>query len=183
VTEKDRTHQAPKGQARRSKPGQKRSSFLSVRLTGEELDRLRDLAARQGIGPSTFVRTLLTGALERETRAAKPVTAGTVKEAREAYVPGTTVKYSWIIEPEFPFIEIGRNLEPVIKGKGTPVWALVSYATRGGMSPREISDLWDGFVTEEEVTNALAYWRAHPNMVDDKQRPDDGVPWQSTKSG
>jgi len=42
---------------------QKRSSFLSVRLTGEELTQLRDLAGRKGLGPSTFIRTLIKDAL------------------------------------------------------------------------------------------------------------------------
>jgi antitoxin component of RelBE/YafQ-DinJ toxin-antitoxin module len=51
-----------------NKPKQKRSSFLAVRLTGEELTRLRDIAAKQGLGPSTFARMLLTSAIERQSQ-------------------------------------------------------------------------------------------------------------------
>ena len=54
-----------KGTVNRPKSRQKRSSFLAVRLTGEELTRLRDVAAGQGLGPSTYARMILTSALER----------------------------------------------------------------------------------------------------------------------
>ncbi|MBI2916921.1 MAG: hypothetical protein HYY01_02920 [Chloroflexi bacterium] len=53
-----------KGTVNRPKPRQKRSSFLAVRLTGEELTRLRDMAAQLGLGPSTFARLLLMSVLE-----------------------------------------------------------------------------------------------------------------------
>jgi len=45
------------GEAQKEK--QKRSSFLSIRLTGEELAQLRDIATASGIGPSTYVRMLV----------------------------------------------------------------------------------------------------------------------------
>lgn len=57
-----------KGQLNKPKRGQKRTSFLAVRLTGEELTRLRDLAAKQGIGPSTFARLILTAAIQKERK-------------------------------------------------------------------------------------------------------------------
>ena len=41
------------------KEKQKRSSFLTIRLTGEELTRLRDLASSKGMGPSTYIRALI----------------------------------------------------------------------------------------------------------------------------
>lgn len=52
-----------------SKPGrtEKRSSFLVIRLTGEELTHLRDIAAEQGLGPSTFARLSLKRAIERDS--------------------------------------------------------------------------------------------------------------------
>jgi predicted DNA binding CopG/RHH family protein len=53
-----------KGTLNKPKAKQKRSSFLAVRLTGEELTRLRDMAAKQGVGPSTFARMILTSAIE-----------------------------------------------------------------------------------------------------------------------
>jgi len=52
------------GTINKPKAKQKRSSFLAVRLTGEELTQLRDLAAKQGLGPSTYARILLTSVIE-----------------------------------------------------------------------------------------------------------------------
>ena len=49
-----------------NKPRKNRSSFLAVRLTDEEITHLRDIAAKQGLGPSTFARILLTSAIERQ---------------------------------------------------------------------------------------------------------------------
>jgi hypothetical protein len=55
-----------KGTINKPRPKQKLTSFLAVRLTGEELTRLRDIAAKQGLGPSTYARIVLTSALERQ---------------------------------------------------------------------------------------------------------------------
>ncbi len=64
-----------KGRVNKPKAGQKRSSFLAVRMTGEELTRLRDVAARQGLGPSTFARLLLTRAVECQVSLPKAATS------------------------------------------------------------------------------------------------------------
>lgn len=53
-----------KGEVQKSK--QKRSSFLSIRLTGEEITKLRNVAAKFGMGPSTYVRQLLKLTIEPE---------------------------------------------------------------------------------------------------------------------
>lgn len=50
------------------KEKQKRSSFLTIRLNGEELTRLRDLASSKGMGPSTLIRTLIKEALTPRER-------------------------------------------------------------------------------------------------------------------
>lgn len=52
------------GTINKPRPKQKLTSFLAVRLTGEELTKLRDIAAKQGVGPSTYARILLTSAIE-----------------------------------------------------------------------------------------------------------------------
>ena len=52
------------GEVQKSK--QKRSSFLSIRLTGEELTQLRDMAAKFGMGPSTYARQVLRLAIEQK---------------------------------------------------------------------------------------------------------------------
>lgn len=48
--------------------GQKRTSFLAIRLTGEELTRLRDVAAKQGLGPSTFARAVILRTLGQQRK-------------------------------------------------------------------------------------------------------------------
>ena len=52
----------PKGKVQ--KKGQNRASFLSIRLTGKELDNLRIKAAEYGLAPSTYARQVLKQALE-----------------------------------------------------------------------------------------------------------------------
>lgn len=47
---------------------QKRSSFLTVRLSGRELTKLRDIAVRQGIGPSTLARIILLAEMNKASR-------------------------------------------------------------------------------------------------------------------
>src|SRR4030042_581554 len=53
-----------KGTINKPRAKQKLTSFLAVRLTGEELTKLRDVAAKQGLGPSTYARILITTAIE-----------------------------------------------------------------------------------------------------------------------
>ena len=64
-----------KGIINKPKSGKKRSSFLAIRLTGEELTHLRDVAAEQGLGPSTFARVVLTRVIERKDSLPKVVTS------------------------------------------------------------------------------------------------------------
>lgn len=52
------------GEVQKSK--QQRSSFLSIRLTGDELTQLRDMAAKVGVGPSTYVRHVLNFVIQQE---------------------------------------------------------------------------------------------------------------------
>lgn len=47
------------------RPQHKLSSFLTVRLTGDELTKLRDIADKNGIGPSTYARLILKSIIER----------------------------------------------------------------------------------------------------------------------
>lgn len=51
---------------------QNRTSFLSVRLTGEELDKLGAIARERGVGPSTFARMVLTAIIEQHDRPKQP---------------------------------------------------------------------------------------------------------------
>ncbi len=43
---------------------QNRASFLSIRLTGEELARLREIATGHGLGPSTYARLIIVQGME-----------------------------------------------------------------------------------------------------------------------
>ncbi len=70
-----------------NKPKQKRSSFLAVRLTGDELTRLRDVAASKGLGPSTFARLLLTSVITRDSKLPKNVTLDELKDILEKHLP------------------------------------------------------------------------------------------------
>ena len=79
-----------KGRVTRPRPGQKRSSFLAVRLTGEELTRLRDVAAEQGLGPSTFARSVLMGAVGQGTVSPKRMTLKQITTALEETLPDET---------------------------------------------------------------------------------------------
>jgi hypothetical protein len=47
-------------------PGQKRASFLNIRLTGQELTQLRDIAGKFGVGPSTYARHVLKTRINQE---------------------------------------------------------------------------------------------------------------------
>ena len=76
-----------KGRINKPESGQKRSSFLAVRLTGAELTQLRDIAARQGLGPSTFARLILTSAIERQGESSRYVTMNELKEIVERRLP------------------------------------------------------------------------------------------------
>lgn len=67
---------------------QKRSSFLAVRLNGEEITRLRDAAAKQGVPLSTFTRQALVKAGETKktmtlTQAIELLASGITDEDRE----------------------------------------------------------------------------------------------------
>jgi hypothetical protein len=59
-----------KGKAQKKK--QNRASFLSVRLTGDELASLREKATRYGLGPSTYARQILIQAMESGERHLPP---------------------------------------------------------------------------------------------------------------
>jgi hypothetical protein len=55
-----------RGRIHKPVPGQQRNSFLAVRMTGKEIGQLRDLAVKQGVGPSTYARMLLVKAIEEQ---------------------------------------------------------------------------------------------------------------------
>jgi hypothetical protein len=72
-----------KGVLNRPEPNKKRTSFLSVRLTGEELDRLYEIAKERGVGPSTFTRMVLISLIEQHDKPTKTIT---FEQACEAMV-------------------------------------------------------------------------------------------------
>lgn len=59
----------------------KRVSFLSVRLTAEEIGLLHDLSAKHGVGISTFTRRLILNAVAEDKAAARHVTANEIAAA------------------------------------------------------------------------------------------------------
>ena len=68
-----------KGRLNRPAPNEQRTSFLSVRLSGDELTRLRDLAVKYDCGPSTLARRVLVGLLEQVEKASKQEDTKTVR--------------------------------------------------------------------------------------------------------
>ncbi len=76
-----------KGRISKPTAGQKRSSFLAVRLTGEELTQLRDRAAKHGVGPSTFARIVLTSAIEHENKLPDSMSLNQLLEMLENSLP------------------------------------------------------------------------------------------------
>jgi len=76
-----------KGRLVKPKAGQQRSSILAVRLTGEELSRLRDIAAKRGVGPSTFARLVLSSVIEHEGELPKVITLDQLKSAFASNIP------------------------------------------------------------------------------------------------
>ena len=76
-----------KGRVNKAKAGQKRSSFLAVRLTGEELTRLRDIAAKQGLGPSTFARLILMSTIGRGSKLPKFITLDELRDTLVENLP------------------------------------------------------------------------------------------------
>lgn len=78
-----------RGRINRAKPEKKMSSFLSIRLTGEELTRLRDMAAEFGMAPSTYARQVLKLAIEQQV----------LKLVMELKDPPPLLSPSFLIEP------------------------------------------------------------------------------------
>jgi hypothetical protein len=84
------------------RPRQKRSSFLVVRLSGEELEGLRRLAAKQGLGPSTLARIILTSAIDQVDTAVTRMSPGELKGAavREPGSPYLSVAEQFVVDHE-----------------------------------------------------------------------------------
>jgi len=55
-----------RGKWNKPSPKQTRASFLTVRLTGEELTLLRDVAAKSYLSPSTFARMAIMSAVNEQ---------------------------------------------------------------------------------------------------------------------
>jgi hypothetical protein len=75
-----------KGKINKPVAKDKRSSFLAVRLSGAELTRLRDVAAKEGLGSSTFARKVLLEAIGRGE--ARAVTREELERVLEAALEG-----------------------------------------------------------------------------------------------
>ncbi len=101
-----------KGRLNRARSDQKRSSFLTVRLTGEELTQLRDVAAKQGLGPSTFARTVLTSVVNRGGEMPKRVVTLTeFREALERNLPQSIIDRAKAFTKD---ISIGDPCDPTL---------------------------------------------------------------------
>ncbi|MDP3063820.1 MAG: hypothetical protein Q8O40_11525 [Chloroflexota bacterium] len=99
-----------RGRLNKPQASQRRSSFLAVRLTGEELTRLRDTAAKRGLGPSTFARGILLSAIEGHSEPSSR-TAGEFAGILEARL---TKVQEERVETLFNKVVIGDPKNPVL---------------------------------------------------------------------
>lgn len=64
----------------------------------------------------------------------------------------------------------GYRSEPVVKGKGIPVWAIAAYVLDLDLSYEEVVSDWEGEISVEEVEAAMEYYQAHPEEIEEKRR-------------
>jgi len=64
----------------------------------------------------------------------------------------------------------GYRSEPVVKGKGIPVWAIAAYVLDLDLSYEEVVSDWEGEISVDEVNAAMEYYRAHPEEIEEKRR-------------
>jgi uncharacterized protein (DUF433 family) len=77
--------------------------------------------------------------------------------------PSFETYIEWIDKP-------GYRSEPVVKGKGIPVWAIAAYVLDLDLSYEEVVSDWEGEISVDEVKAAMEYYQAHPEEVEEKRR-------------
>jgi hypothetical protein len=100
-----------KGKINKPDGEQKRSSFLAVRMTGEELTRLRDVAAKNGMGPSTFARFVINSAIEYQNRTLRSISLRQLGDAFESSLPEPLRKKAEVFVKD---ANIGEPNNPVL---------------------------------------------------------------------
>jgi len=112
------------GKAQKKK--QNRESFLSVRLTGEELSRLKEQAAFHGVGSSTYARQAIIQAIESGIGSVSPTLLlslfkrlhSTTGQPQEEHLKQVDKLYRQYIEAEEAF---ARNFARfIMPGMTTP---------------------------------------------------------------
>jgi len=63
----------------------------------------------------------------------------------------------------------GYRSDPMIKGKGIPIWAIAAYVLDLGLSSEEVVADWEGEISVEEVEAAMEYYQAHPEEIEQKR--------------
>ena len=108
------------------------------------------------------------------TVGAKPAVAGgfavTVEpEGSSLFVGGYQLPstYERVIER---IDRVGYRTDPVLKGKGIPVWAIVAYVLDLDLSYQEVVSDWEGEISVDEVKAAMEYYQAHPEEIEQKRR-------------
>ena len=101
------------GKAQKKK--QKRESFLSIRLTGEQLTQLREAAAHYGSGPSTYARQLIIQGMELKSPSLLPDIFNTLCQ-QVNYVSGEQKQeyVERLMEIVKRYLEVQENLAPQI---------------------------------------------------------------------
>lgn len=69
----------------------------------------------------------------------------------------------------------GTRGEPVIRGKGFPVWSIVGYYLATGGKTQTMIEDYGGELTIEEIDAAMAYYKQHQDVIDAKLRANERV--------
>ena len=87
----------------------------------------------------------------------------------------TGLPLPWIQLPTYERLieridRVGYRTDPVLKGKGIPVWAIVAYVLDLDLSYEEVVSDWEGEISVDEVKAAMEYYQAHPEEIEQKRR-------------
>ena len=99
----------------------------------------------------------------------------TFYEHLAAFSPPNISIRTHVPQPSFEkFIERvdkpGYRWEPILKGKGIPVWAIAAYVLDLDLSYEEVVSDWGGEISVDEVKATKEYYQAHPEEIEQKRK-------------
>lgn len=87
----------------------------------------------------------------------------------------TGLPLPWIQLPTYERLieridRVGYRIDPVLKGKGIPVWAIAAYVLDLDLSYEEVMSDWGGEISVDEIKAAMEYYQAHPEEIEQKRK-------------